>query len=113
MNVVRHLGFTVGLGLPFVEALRDHETALTALPGAAIAGGGLHGLDAGVDGRVFRRYPARKEWDQSPMQPRPQAPALPHAHHRDLLGRSDVEARREFPIAVHEVELALDRGVIG
>src|ERR1039457_5634763 len=79
MNVVGHLGLAVGLQLPFIKALSDHQTALIALPRAAIAGGGLHGLDAGVDGRVLRRYAVRKERDQSPTQPKPLAPAFPDA----------------------------------
>lgn len=58
--------------------------------------------------RILRRLPFGEERYQTPAESRPLALPIDRANHGHRLGGRNVEARRELPLVMHEIEFALD-----
>src|ERR1700722_11944920 len=111
MDIVRRLA-AGDVQVPFVKAGRHLQASLAAGPGTAVARRGLDGLDACVDRRRLGRLALREERNETPAQCVELPSAVDSAQHGYHLRRCHVEARGDVLRLAHQVELALDRGLV-
>src|ERR1700733_1874876 len=110
---VERLLLSVGIDVPFIETRRWDDAPLPTLPRLPVARAGLDGFDSGVDGAVGSGHPLREVRYQPPPHQGGFAGAVDRPNHRYQLGRCHVEARGEFQFRADEIELALNRSIIG